>query len=68
MNEKPDEARVDQRARLLPEERTSGSDDAELQAEVILEDSDERTADPEGTKRESTQTPDDPVPPLPSSG
>jgi hypothetical protein len=58
MAEKPDEARVEHRARLLPEERTQGSDDAELQAEVILQDSDERTADPERTKRESTQTPD----------
>jgi hypothetical protein len=54
----PDESRVEQRARLLPEEQLQGSDDAARQAEVILEDSDERTADPERTKHESTQTPD----------
>jgi hypothetical protein len=58
MTEPPDEARVDQRAALLPEEKSSGSDDPEAQAEVILEDSDERTADPEGTKDRSVQTPD----------
>ena len=59
MTEKPDESRVEQRAaHLLPEEQAQGSDDAELQAEVILEDSDERIADPERTKHESTQTPD----------
>ena len=58
MTERPDEARVDARAALLPEEEARGSDDPTAQAEVILEDSDERTADPERTKRESTQTPD----------
>jgi hypothetical protein len=58
MGEKPDEPRVEQRAHLLPEEEASGSDDRIAQAETILEDSDERTADPEGTKRASVQTPD----------
>lgn len=58
MVEKPDEPRVEQRAHLLPEEATSGSDDPIAQAEVILEDSDERTAHPERTKRASVQTPD----------
>jgi len=57
-DETPDESRVEQRARLLPEEQLQGSDDAARQAEVILEDSDERTADPERTKHVSTQTPD----------
>jgi len=43
---------------LLPEERSAGSEDPRRQAEIILEDSDRRTAEPEQTKRESTQTPD----------
>lgn len=58
MSESHDEDRVQSRAELLPEERAAGSDDPEEQAEAILEDSDERTEDPEGTRRESTQTPD----------
>lgn len=58
MTERPDDERVERRARLLPEEAGQGSDDPEAQAEAILADSDERTADPEGTKRASTQTPD----------
>jgi hypothetical protein len=58
MTEQPDEARVEQRANLLPEEQARGSDDPEAQAEAILEDSDERTAHPEATKRRSVQTPD----------
>ena len=36
-----------------------GSDDAEQQARILLEDSDARTEDPEGTKDESVQTPDE---------
>jgi hypothetical protein len=56
--DEPDEARVEQRANLLPEERQAGSDDAARQAEAILADSDERTADPERARRESSQTPD----------
>ena len=50
--------RVDERADLLPEERAAGSDDPQAQAAAILDDSDRRTADPEGTKHESQQTPD----------
>jgi hypothetical protein len=58
MNEPADEERIEQRAQLLPEEAAEGSDDPRAQAAAILADSDERTADPEGTKRASTQTPD----------
>jgi hypothetical protein len=54
----PDEDRIHSRAELLPEEEASGSDDAEEQARIVLEDSDRRIADPEGTRRESSQTPD----------
>jgi hypothetical protein len=57
MTDPVDEARVEHRADLLPEETRAGSDDPERQAEVILEDSDERTEHPEETKRHSTQTP-----------
>jgi hypothetical protein len=57
MSEPADEARVDARADLLPEEVSAGSDDPHDQAEAILEESDERTDDPEGTRHESTQTP-----------
>ena len=58
MTEHPDEDRVAERADLLPEEEAAGSDDRRRQAEVILEDSDRRTAEPEQTKEESVQTPD----------
>jgi hypothetical protein len=58
MSEHPDEERVAERADLLPEEEAAGSDDRHRQAEVILEDSDRRTAEPEQTKNESVQTPD----------
>jgi hypothetical protein len=59
MTEHPDAERVESRAaHLTPEEAAAGSDDARRQAEIILEDSDARTADPERIKRESTQTPD----------
>jgi hypothetical protein len=58
MSEQPDESAIAHRAELLPEERVAGSDDAEAQAEAILEESDERTERPETTRRESTQTPD----------
>ena len=58
MTESPDETRIEHRAQLLPEEETAGSDDARRQAEIVLEDSDARTEEPEQTKRESTQTPD----------
>jgi hypothetical protein len=58
MSDGPDEERVERRAELLPEEQAVGSDDPEAQARTILEESDERTADPDRTRRESTQTPD----------
>jgi hypothetical protein len=58
MTEQPDRDRVIERSALLPEEQAVGSDDPEQQAEAILADSDRRTAEPEQTKRESTQTPD----------
>jgi hypothetical protein len=58
MADEPQDARVGERAALLPEERRAGSDDAVRQAEVILADSDERTADPERARHESSQTPD----------
>ena len=60
MVEHPDESRVEARAQLGPEELAAGSDDPHRQAEVILEDSDARTEDPEGTKHDSSQTPDRP--------
>jgi hypothetical protein len=57
MSETPDEARVESRAELLPEEETAGSEVPEEQAEAILQESDERTENPEGTRHESHQTP-----------
>ena len=56
----PDEARIAERSHhLLPEEQAAGgSDDPAAQAQVILEDSDERTEHPEQTRRDSAQTPD----------
>jgi hypothetical protein len=60
MIEHPDEDRVEARAHLGPEELAAGSDDPHRQAEIILEDSDARTEDPEGTKHDSSQTPDRP--------
>ena len=62
MTEPADEERVRHRAELTPEEQQAGSDDPEAQAAAILRDSDERVEDPERTRRESTQTPDAPVP------
>jgi len=52
-----DDERIRGRAHLLPEETAAGSDDPQAQAEAILEESDERTEDPSGTRAESTQTP-----------
>jgi hypothetical protein len=60
MTEHPDESRVEARAHLGPEELAAGSDDPHRQAEIILQDSDARTEDPEGTKHDSSQTPDRP--------
>lgn len=58
MTKEPDEARIERRADLLPEEVAVGSDDPREQARVILEESDERTAHPEETREDYTQTPD----------
>ncbi|GAA4112404.1 hypothetical protein GCM10022415_07150 [Knoellia locipacati] len=56
--DRDDDANVGSRAELLPEERAVDSDDPEEQARVILAESQERTEQPEATRRESTQTPD----------
>lgn len=53
-----DDERIAERAELLPEEVEAGSEDPDAQAAAILEDSDERVDDPEGTRSDSTQTPD----------
>lgn len=58
MTEPVENARVEVRADLLPEEVAAGSDDPGEQARAILEESDERTEHPEETRRESTQTHD----------
>lgn len=58
MSETPEESDIESRAELLPEEQEAGSDDPHAQAEQILEESAERTDDPDGTRAESTQTPD----------
>ncbi|GAA1915074.1 hypothetical protein [Nocardioides marmoribigeumensis] len=49
--------RVESRAELLPEEQVAGSEDPEAQAEAILEESQDRTDDPSGTRAASSQTP-----------
>jgi len=56
MTDIPDEDRVTSRAELLPEEVAAGSEDPQRQAEAILEESQQRTDDPEGTGAESEQT------------
>jgi hypothetical protein len=58
MTETPDEDKIASRAELLPEEDSAGSEDPQLQAREILEESEERTEDPEAARQESTQTPD----------
>jgi hypothetical protein len=58
MTHSHDEDRIQERAELLPEESTAGSDDPEAQAQAILEESDERTDHPQATRHESHQTPD----------
>ena len=45
MTEQPDQ--IERRAQLLPEERTVGSDAPLEQAQVILEESEERTEHPD---------------------
>jgi hypothetical protein len=57
MTDPADEARIEHRAHLLPEEESAGSDDPEAQAAAILADSDDRTERREETMRESHQTP-----------
>ena len=52
-----DAERAETRAELLPEERAAGSEVPLAQAEAVLEESDERTEDPERTRHESPQTP-----------
>lgn len=56
MTDASDEAHIESRATLLPEERTVGSADPEEQAAIILEESLERTDHPEETREESSQT------------
>jgi hypothetical protein len=56
MSQSEDEQHVDHRANLLPEETAAGSDDPEDQARVILEESLDRTDNPEETREESSQT------------
>ena len=56
MTDIPDEDHVKARAELLPEEAAAGSEDPQRQAEVILEESQERTEDPAGTGAASAQT------------
>jgi hypothetical protein len=51
-----DQARITQRAELLPEEQDAGSEDPRDQAAAILAESDERTTHPEETGASSTQT------------
>ena len=51
-----DEAHVESRASLLPEEVAAGSDDPDEQAAAILEESLDRTDHPERTAEEYTQT------------
>lgn len=53
----PDEHAVDTRAHLLPEEEAAGSDAPREQAEAILEESLQRTEEPQRTRHSSTQTP-----------
>jgi hypothetical protein len=58
MTQTPDEHHVETRAELLPEEEAVGSEAPREQAQAILEESLERTEDPETTRHTSTQTPD----------
>jgi len=56
MTDPADEAHIESRANLLPEEQVAGSDDPDEQAAAILEDSLERTDHPDETRHESHQT------------
>jgi hypothetical protein len=51
-----DEAHIESRANLLPEELEAGSADPDEQAAAILEESLDRTDHPERTGEESSQT------------
>lgn len=53
----PQQDSVDERAHLLPEELAVGSADPQRQAEAILQESAERTLDPDGTQDSSSQVP-----------
>lgn len=55
-DEERDDELVAERSHLLPEEEAAGSDDPISQAEAILEESLERTNNPEGTQEDSSQT------------
>jgi len=57
--EQRDAELVAERAHLLPEEEATGSADPTSQAEAILAESEERTLDPEGTQKRSSQTLED---------
>ena len=57
MTQPPDAEHIAERAHLQPEELAAGSDDPKTQAELILEDSQRRTDEPEQTREESSQTP-----------
>ncbi|GAB7007187.1 hypothetical protein JCM18899A_46620 [Nocardioides sp. AN3] len=56
MSDIHDEQHVETRAELLPEEIAAGSDNPHEQAEVVLEESQQRTEDPSGTGAEAEQT------------
>jgi hypothetical protein len=53
-----EDQRVANRAALLPEERAAGSEEPQAQARIILEDSDERTENPQRGAEESPQVAD----------
>lgn len=55
-DEERDDELIAERSHLLPEEEAAGSADPAAQAEVILEESEERTNDPDGTQQDSSQT------------
>jgi hypothetical protein len=55
----PQDRDASSRAAGTPEEQAAGTQNPHEQAEAILEESEQRTLDPEGTQLGSTQTPDD---------
>ena len=57
MTETPDEAMVEGRQDLLPEEDAAGSENPRAQAQAVLEESEERVLHPGRTRAASTQTP-----------